>query len=160
MDITSLSFIYLTAAAVIAFHLFKPLGLGKTVLLIFNGAFFASFMTSFQNAVPLLLFIATGYLFVFIIYYVRTKVVLAVFIVLIIAAFVYLRRYTALDFLPSIPFPYVAIGLSYILFRVIHLLVDSYGGVIKDRMTPLAYFNYICFFSSYYWSFYRFICFR
>ena len=40
------------------------------------------------------------------------------------------------------------IGLSYILFRIIHWLVESYKGTIRTR-NPLTYLNYLFFFPTF-----------
>ena len=65
-----------------------------------------------------------------------------------IAVFFWLKRYS---FVPSaifIPYPYVLIGLSYIFFRVLHLIIDSHQGAIEGRVGMLSYLNYTLNFTS------------
>ena len=40
------------------------------------------------------------------------------------------------------------LGLSYILFRIIHWLVESYKGTLRSR-NPLTYLNYLFFFPTF-----------
>src|SRR5262249_39836649 len=41
-------------------------------------------------------------------------------------------------------FPYITLGLSYILFRVLHLLIDARDGEVPARISPLVFLNYTC----------------
>jgi D-alanyl-lipoteichoic acid acyltransferase DltB (MBOAT superfamily) len=45
--------------------------------------------------------------------------------------------------------PFNVIGLSYVLFRILQLLVDAYQGDIKEKLSPLRTFNYLFFFPSF-----------
>src|SRR5439155_24433493 len=44
---------------------------------------------------------------------------------------------------------YLVIGLSYVLFRVLHLMVDAKQGELARAVGPLAFFNYTCSFLSF-----------
>ncbi|MEO5345962.1 MAG: hypothetical protein H7834_06250 [Magnetococcus sp. YQC-9] len=63
--------------------------------------------------------------------------------------FVVLKRYTIIEFLPALPFSYSVIGLSYVLFKLLHLIIDVKGGAIERIPSPTEYFNYMCFFLSF-----------
>jgi D-alanyl-lipoteichoic acid acyltransferase DltB (MBOAT superfamily) len=57
--------------------------------------------------------------------------------------FLYLRRYSVLAFVPALPEPYVTIGLSYILFRLLQVVLDARDGALGGKdLRPLAYANY------------------
>lgn len=66
-----------------------------------------------------------------------------------ILLFSYLKQYGFIDFLGSLSTPYTVVGLSYILFRVIHLMVDVYDRSIRERINFITYLNYTCFFLSF-----------
>jgi alginate O-acetyltransferase complex protein AlgI len=46
--------------------------------------------------------------------------------------------------LARLPFPYLIVGLSYILFRVLQVMVDARSGSLPGRIGPLASFRYTC----------------
>jgi alginate O-acetyltransferase complex protein AlgI len=62
-------------------------------------------------------------------------------ILTIVAAFIWLKQYTFIPKTTFLSFPYVTLGLSYICFRIVHMLVDSRQGVLP-RLTLLHYCNY------------------
>ena len=69
-------------------------------------------------------------------------------LVVIPATFFWLKRYT---FIPStffVPFSYLVVGLSYVFFRVLHLLIDSHQGAIEQRVGIVSYLNYTLNFTS------------
>jgi D-alanyl-lipoteichoic acid acyltransferase DltB (MBOAT superfamily) len=69
-------------------------------------------------------------------------------LIAILVLFAWLKKY--LFFPPSVllHFPYLTLGLSYILFRVLHLLIDTRQGLIKDRVRPFSYLNYTINFTT------------
>jgi alginate O-acetyltransferase complex protein AlgI len=65
-----------------------------------------------------------------------------------IAAFAWLKRYS---FVPSgafLTYPYLTIGLSYIFFRVLHVMIDSHQSSINGRVGVVSYLNYTLNFAS------------
>ncbi len=64
---------------------------------------------------------------------------LAVFIVLV---FCWLKRYTFFPESAFLPFPYVAIGLSYVFFRVLHLIIDAYQDALPEPIGLAGYVSY------------------
>jgi D-alanyl-lipoteichoic acid acyltransferase DltB (MBOAT superfamily) len=65
-------------------------------------------------------------------------------LILILTIFIYLKRFAVISDLPALPFPYITLGLSYILFRVLHLLIDARDGEVPARISPLVFLNYTC----------------
>ncbi len=62
----------------------------------------------------------------------------ALLLVVVAVVFCWLKRYT---FIPPgllLPFPYFAVGMSYVFFRVVHLIVDAYQDTLPERVGPLA----------------------
>lgn len=66
----------------------------------------------------------------------------------VLLTYIWLKKYT---FLPSGIFlhsPYFTLGLSYIFFRVLHLIIESGEGGEKPQVTPLAYLLYTINFTT------------
>lgn len=143
MAITSLTFILFVTAVVLAFHLGSSVRYRQWVLATANAAFIASQVSAAPALLPLLIFVALGYPAV---HWLRRGPGwgLPLCLVLTIAAFVVLKRFAFLDGLLELPFPYLTLGLSYLLFRLIHLMVDARSGELPAGIRPLYYFNYSC----------------
>jgi D-alanyl-lipoteichoic acid acyltransferase DltB (MBOAT superfamily) len=76
------------------------------------------------------------------------KIPLAVSVIIAITAFAYLKQYSILPPAILIPHPYMMVGLSYILFRILHLIIDVHQGEVKKNIGIIDYFDYIlCFFN-------------
>jgi D-alanyl-lipoteichoic acid acyltransferase DltB (MBOAT superfamily) len=72
----------------------------------------------------------------------RSGRLLAVLLVALLCSFVVLKRYSFLTPAVQLPFPYLMVGLSYVLFRLIHLMVDAQQGELADRIPVLHFANY------------------
>jgi D-alanyl-lipoteichoic acid acyltransferase DltB (MBOAT superfamily) len=65
----------------------------------------------------------------------------------LVAIFIWLKRYQIVSAVPTFTFAFTVVGLSYILFRVLHILIDVAQGCLR-RPSFIAYLNYIFFFLS------------
>jgi D-alanyl-lipoteichoic acid acyltransferase DltB (MBOAT superfamily) len=68
--------------------------------------------------------------------------------VVLIGLFVWLKRYT---FIPSeffLRYPYFTLGLSYIFFRVMHLVIDSHAQTLGGKVSVISYLNYTLNFTT------------
>ncbi len=63
---------------------------------------------------------------------------------LLVASFVVLKRYTFLPSQVDLPFIYLQVGLSYVLFRIMQMVIDSAGGEDEARLGPLDFINFAC----------------
>lgn len=114
--------------------------------LVLNSLFLVSLVHgAVVQLIPLALFLTAGYLCLALLQHRSTRFSLSVSLVLILTLFVYLKQYAAIGWVPSLGFAYTVLGMSYLLFRIIHLCVDTYGDSLTKRISPLAYFNYTCF---------------
>lgn len=143
MAITSPTFLVFVAAVVVAFHLGGSAGYRAWVFAAANAVFIAGQVSAAPALAPLLIFVALGYSAVA---WLRRAPAwgLVLCLAATIAAFVVLKRYAFLDGRLELPFPYLSMGLSYILFRLIHLMVDAQTGELPAAIGPLRYFNYSC----------------
>lgn len=148
MDLLSVPFLLLVGTSLTLFHVCRPLFLKRVVLLATNAIFLASLVNSPREIAPLLLFLGLSFLLVRVVAVSNSKPVAACSIALITAAFIYLKQYAFAAFVPQLGFAYTTVGLSYVLFRVLHLLVDIHQGALKAPPSLLRFLNYTCFFPA------------
>jgi len=144
MDFTSSLYIGFVTATVLAFNTWRLPLFRQCVLLVANLVFLASFVQSVQQLVPLLGFLVLGYAATRWVARWRKPWLLGWTVALIVAVFVVLKRYTFLPARIELPFLYLQVGLSYILFRILQMVIDSAGGEDEARLDPLRFFNFTC----------------
>ena len=131
-------------ATVLAFNASRGPRFRQWVLLLANLVFLASFVRSPEQLVPLAGFLALGYAATRWVAHWPKPWVLGLSVALIVAVFVVLKRYTFLPAGIDLPFLYLQIGLSYILFRILQMVIDSAGGEKEARLEGLKFFNFTC----------------
>jgi D-alanyl-lipoteichoic acid acyltransferase DltB (MBOAT superfamily) len=67
----------------------------------------------------------------------------------VIFSYAWLKKYTVLPERSFIDFPYFTVGLSYIFFRVMHLLIEAADGDGKRYPSPEAYLLYTLNFTTF-----------
>ncbi|MGS0891019.1 MBOAT family O-acyltransferase [Burkholderia stagnalis] len=148
MNIPSFQFLAFAAAAALIFNLSRSLIWQNAVFLVVNLLFLATFSRDPVAWIPFAAFLLVGYLSV---WGMQTKRLLVAFVPIlaaVIALFFWLKRYT---FVPSallLSHPYVTIGVSYIFFRMLHLVIDARSPGLPMRVTPVVYLNYVLNFTS------------
>lgn len=148
MIVPSLPFLLFAAVAAAAFNVSGAVAWRQGVLLVANLAFLASFSHDPLALLPLAGFLALGYgaqrtvrrgghprLFVGL-------------LLLILLSFFWLKRYAFIPGAALLPFPYVLVGLSYLFFRVLHLVIDSHEGAVEEPPGIVGYLNYTLNFTS------------
>jgi len=149
MEITSLSFVGFVAGVVLAFHLIPSQAYRLAILTTANIIFIGTYISDIQQIVPLLVFLFLGYITAASIRRHRSRFAVLIGIGVVLITYVYLKKFSFLGHIYVLKFPYLVVGLSYILFRVLHLIIDIRGGDITEPITPLAFFNYTCNFPSF-----------
>ncbi|WP_407165425.1 MBOAT family O-acyltransferase [Bradyrhizobium sp. ORS 111] len=152
MSLTSPLFFAFVAAVVIAFHVSESVIYRRLVLGAANAIFIASYLSDVTQVLPLLAFLALGYVCVSALSVRQSSLVLAAGVAAILCCYVFLKRFSFFEGLGQLPFPYLTVGLSYILFRILHIMVDVRSGDLSERIGPLAFFrftcNFLCFVSG------------
>lgn len=144
MAATSITFVAFVAACLALFHACRTPAARRWVLAAANVVFIASFAASPESLLPLAGFLAAGYGGLLAMRRWRASWIARGAIMVLLAVFVWLRRYSFASFLPGLSFDYTTVGLSYILFRMIHLMVDARAGLVREAVTPRAFLNYTC----------------
>ena len=115
------------------------------LMLAANICFLASFSRSPVTFAPFAAFILGGYVLLEAVR-LRPRGLFWPVILIALVAFFWLKRYSFIPSILLLKSPYVAIGVSYITFRILHLLIDTGQGLLKERLRFLDYLNYtLCF---------------
>jgi alginate O-acetyltransferase complex protein AlgI len=150
VDFKSLIFLGFVFFAVFSYRVTSLPLYRSTLLLGLNLLYLTCFAQYYYQLMPLFILLSLGYL---LLYLVQSKVDTEPIgmwgILAIIILFIYLKQYDFIKFIPFFPFPVIVIGLSFIVFRIIHLIVDVSSGEIKEQISPITFFNYTCFFLTF-----------
>jgi D-alanyl-lipoteichoic acid acyltransferase DltB (MBOAT superfamily) len=142
VNVPSFQFVLFALAAAALYNLPLP-GLARPlVLLAANLALLLGFARNPADLLPFALFLALGYGAIRLLQARRGRGLAALAIGLVLFAFVWLKKY---GFVPAelwLRAPYVTVGLSYVFFRVMHLVIDAGQGDLAEPIPPLAYVNY------------------
>src|ERR1700680_3961265 len=123
MSFDSAAFAVFCCLAVVVLNVVRG-GISRVgAVVVINALFVASFVSSVVELVPLAAFVVVGYLAVLLAAHVGSKGMLAL-VVGVIGLFIWLKKYTVVSFLSPLPFAYLIVGMSYVLFRIVHLIVD------------------------------------
>jgi alginate O-acetyltransferase complex protein AlgI len=139
-------FLFFLVAALVSPFLTGRLRLGYILAL--SMIFAATYVPEPRAAVPLLVFSISGYGAIILAARRKPRFAAALLTGVIIAVFVWLKRYPFVQGIPALPFSYVAVGLSYILFRVLHLLFEVRDGMIQPPSFG-RYLAYLFFFPAF-----------
>jgi D-alanyl-lipoteichoic acid acyltransferase DltB (MBOAT superfamily) len=144
MSFVSVAFAGFCGLAVIVLNLIKNPGWRAALVLLFNLAFIASFIPTPAQAVPLALFVLAGYAAILLARHVNGAG-FSLLVAALIISFIWIKGYAFASFLPRPALTWSTIGLSYILFRIVHLLIDVHQRVLPPPR-PVIFLAYIFFF--------------
>jgi D-alanyl-lipoteichoic acid acyltransferase DltB (MBOAT superfamily) len=147
MDSASFQFVVFGLVVAIVSNLSRSRAWRSSVLFVASAVFLGLLAQSPIVFLPLAGFLLLGYVLLFLVKRGFSRS-LSFSVVLVIFAFAWLKRYT---FLPESIFlhsPYFTIGLSYIFFRVLHLLIESKDSGGKGKIGPGAYLLYMLNFTT------------
>ena len=147
MQFTSEAFLgFVLIAALLA----QPLrGAWRTsFLIVLNAVFAASFIASPLAAVPLIAFVLAGYGALVLVERRKVGHAVSLSVLVLVAVFIWLKRYPFVAAAPPVPFDYAVVGLSYILFRLLHLVLEVGDGAQARPSFP-RYLAYLFFFPAF-----------
>jgi alginate O-acetyltransferase complex protein AlgI len=121
----------------------------SAVLLVASGIFVASQVEHAVQLLPLAAFLLLGYAWIEALRQTRSSRALYGGLVAVVVIFIVLKKFSFLPDAFTLPFLYLIAGLSYILFRIIHLMVDAQQGELQRRIPVLDYLNFSCNFLTF-----------
>jgi alginate O-acetyltransferase complex protein AlgI len=148
MGSASFQFLGFAILVVLIFNINPSVTWRQTVLLLASLVFLAFFSLNPVAYLPLAAFLAFGFVSVRLL---QTGARGTAFLPLLIAgivAFVWLKKYSFVPGPLLLHFPYVTLGLSYIFFRVLHLIIDAKDGAVPGRVSLVSYLNYTLNFTT------------
>jgi D-alanyl-lipoteichoic acid acyltransferase DltB (MBOAT superfamily) len=150
MNVPSFEFLGFAVLAALVFNLVSNAGWRAMVLLVTNVIFFASLMQGVVSCVPFLAFLAFGFILLRLAEKTAgqdNRLLLGASVVAIVLVFAWLKKYGFFPAQAFLDFPYATVGLSYVFFRVLHLVIDARGGTLPP-ISLLGYVNYTLNFTA------------
>jgi alginate O-acetyltransferase complex protein AlgI len=148
MRFDSIHFLVFSIIAVILLRIFVTEKNRDWAICAINIYFIASFINKpeLELILPLAIFLIIGYLGIVAAKALGSTNAVIILLAVVIILFAWLKQYSIITpILPAIWPDYLTVGLSYILFRVIHLIIDVADGA-APLPGPLAYLNFPCSF--------------
>jgi alginate O-acetyltransferase complex protein AlgI len=145
VNLTSLLFLAFAFVAVILLRLAPSGVLRRLTIFGLNAVFLLSMVKAPLQLVPLVGFVILGYGAILVAGRARSSLSLGILVTGLVAIFIWLKRYPIVSALPTFSFAFTVVGLSYILFRILHILIDVAQGSLR-RPSFIAYLNYVFFF--------------
>jgi alginate O-acetyltransferase complex protein AlgI len=140
LTVPSWQFLVFALAGAAAFNISSANRWRNAVWLVLNLTFVSSFVGAIGPLLPLAGFLALGYISMEVTR-IRRGWTAPISVILVLAVFIWLKRYTFIPPALLLPSGYLTIGLSYIFFRVMHLVVDTGQGA-QERISVLEYMNF------------------
>ena len=146
MDSASLSFVLYGLLAAWVMSWSASAAWRSNVLLCASALFLYLVGATLNNFLPLAGFLILGYAGTRLA--AKHKHLLQAFVIGTVLAFAYLKKYTFIPDKTFIEHPYFTLGLSYVFFRVLHVMIDWREMAPVDRPGPLRYLSYTLNFTT------------
>jgi len=148
MNAPSFQFLGFAVAGAVLFNLSGSLTWRRLILLALNLVFFALFVSGPVAALPYAGFLIIGYGCVLMLRRRPSGALFLLSLALVLFGFFWLKHYTFIPASFSLPFLYTTIGLSYVFFRVLHLVIEARQGGLPGNVSLLSYLNYTLHFPA------------
>jgi D-alanyl-lipoteichoic acid acyltransferase DltB (MBOAT superfamily) len=146
MPLYSLIFLFFCMAVVAAVHFVRGKRLRQLLLSVANAAFLLTFVPDRRSALYFAVVLAGTYIALILVRMSRRGAVVTAAIGLTVLAFLYLKRFTFFANWVPVPYewdlsqhPVELVGLSYMLFKLIHMLIDEWQG----QLAPFNLWSYL-----------------
>jgi alginate O-acetyltransferase complex protein AlgI len=147
MDAASLKFLFFGLAIALLSNLSKSPVWRSAILLVMSIVFIGLIAHSPIVLIPLAGFLLLGFVALKLIERGWSKG-LAWSLPVVIFVYIWLKKYTFLPEGMFLHFPYLTLGLSYIFFRILHMLIEAGEGQSQQRIGPISYLLYTLNFTT------------
>lgn len=148
MNVPSLAFVGFALTAALLVNVSHNQVWRRCVLLIANLAFAATFIKSPAQAAPFAGLLAFGYAFTKLLRRQKKRQLFVAIVAVMVLAFCWLKQYSFIPHAFTLHFVYATVGMSYVFFRVLHLVIDSYQDALPDDVDPVSYLNFTLHFAA------------
>lgn len=148
MDNASFQFVFFGLAAALVSNFSHSRIWRSIVLMVASLAFIVLLARSPIEIVPFVGFLLLGYAGLFLLMRGWSRSVVWS-ILAVIFVYIWLKKYTFLPEQIFLHFHYFTLGLSYIFFRVLHLLIEAGDGKVEKRITFRSYLLYTLNFTTF-----------
>jgi alginate O-acetyltransferase complex protein AlgI len=114
----------------------------RWVFFVANIAFALTFTHSPAQLAPFAAFLALGFVSLKLVEVYKRKALFVVLVALVLLAFCALKQYTFVPHGMLLPFVYMTVGMSYVFFRIMHLVIDAYQDALPERVGIVSYISY------------------
>ena len=147
MDVPSLTFFVFAAIVAAAWQL-CPVAWGRRVIFLAANLYFLwTYAHTIAPFIPLAAFLALGYGVMQAVRRDHAPALFSVLLAAVLLVFFWLKRYTFFPAASFLPFAYVTLGLSYIMFRVVHLIIEAHSKNLPP-VSVISYLNYTLNFTT------------
>lgn len=149
MDIDGVYFPFFLSAALIAFYLI-PVSKRKLVgIPVISLIYLLLIPTDVKAVWPILVLVIAGYILARLqVWRPRSGYVKFGSVFLLVSLFVYFKGYTFLEYLGIQTQPFFVVGMSYLLFRLIHIVIDTADSGEFAPKSFAYYFSYLLYFPT------------
>ena len=148
MTVPSLPFLLCAIIAAAIYNILPKGVLRRWTLLCVNLAFLLTFASTAIGMIPYVGFLMLGFVLIYLVRKFDAKWLLMAAVVTMVLTFCWLKQY---EFLPkAIFFPtlYVTVGMSYVFFRILHMVIDARSEPMVRNASFLSYLNFTLNFTS------------
>jgi len=149
MDFLSIKFFLFFFSSIVVIYLSPVRYRIRVAFPVLNAFFILTYINAPSQLWPLVVFLAAGFAGVRLVETWANRGIFLTALSVILITFVYLKKYTFISFAHFIQWPYLSVGLSYILFRMVQMLIDVYQKSIQERISPVSFFNFCCNFLTF-----------
>ncbi len=142
----SVDFILFSLVVVVLYQLVRNALWRKSLILLAACWMLSTLTHDLKAFVPFTLFLALGYIGFRVVK--RHPKTMSAWVIGFIVLFMYLKKYSFIPPVAFLPFPTLTVGLSYILFRVLHIIIDAASGMLEEDISLFDYLVYLLNFTT------------
>lgn len=149
MPVPSYAFLAFAAVVALIVNLSSAPRWRRGVLVAANLGFIATFTRDPVQLAPFAGLLALGFVGIKVLERNKRRGLFAVFVVAVLVVFCWLKRYTFIPHALFLPNAYLTVGMSYVFFRIMHLVIDSYEDTLGERIGIVRYVSFTLNFTSF-----------
>jgi len=142
MSVPSFEFLGFAALVALAINISEKPAWRRFILFLANVAFVLSLSHDPKDLAPFFMFLVVGFIAIKVVERIKGQGVYTLMLVLVLLLFCWLKQYAFVPHGLFLPYVYLTVGLSYVFFRVLHLVIEAHDDNLPGRLDPYAYFTY------------------